>query len=721
MRKRKNTSCYTSNKKGGDLVTTNQINQVEEDKDKQEYIYWNGSYTNFNVIPQPVIIQDIRSQALILEPRKYEMYVESFTFDTTDNPIFTALCNQGINDVVEVQNNQPLSNSYTNFPNHASNISTSVGNQYSASNTITITQLRWYNVVATSIGNVVLKLWDQFGNQLGPSLNVGAAGNTTWVTLQFPDPITIMANNSFTVSADTIQPLVYYNSSYSFGSVGIININNGVFGTYLQRPTTTSTNLYTLDFTYSYYPLNTYNFWGSSVANFSSPGDTNYYDTGQQFNILQPVTITQLRFYNWAAAATWDHISIYNTKTHQKIASIAIGIPVTGWNYYTLTTPIYAPALSSYIVVYGADNIQYSPAVTYPLFSQDLRVAVVASWEASTRNVFPTGSTTVTFAVDFVYTDALTIDTLNYYVSFQWFANGAYNYASTFLTMGPSVNPYNAPTTLDKTNSVNYAPYYGIFTFEQFLQIVNAALAQAYLNLLNLSGYPTTDNSPPYCLLNPDTGILSLVLPVSLITNNVQLVIENDLMDILNLPYTQILENNSIAPIPNLSHLIVFNYQYYTQASQNYLSATNGNVQCQLTGTTATSFQTGTPYWTFPAFYLCTDHDYRALWYDTYQIILTSNLASPEAYSSFMTKNNSNNSTDNILAAFTVDLQGSQVLAGQITYTPYIKKWISVYVSDPIMSITVNFWYQDSVGNKYRVTQTKDKIAKCRIVFRKIQ
>jgi hypothetical protein len=57
---------------------------------KTDNIYWDGAYVNSNVDPQPIVINESRTQALIDKPQEYKVAVDTFSFISSGWPIFTA-------------------------------------------------------------------------------------------------------------------------------------------------------------------------------------------------------------------------------------------------------------------------------------------------------------------------------------------------------------------------------------------------------------------------------------------------------------------------------------------------------------------------------------------------------------------------------------------------------------------------------------------------------
>lgn len=295
---------------------------------------------------------------------------------------------------------------------------------------------------------------------------------------------------------------------------------------------------------------------------------------------------------------------------------------------------------------------------------------------------------------------ASSINDLNYYVQFLWSGTTS----TRFLQM-VSVYPQYAPPTIAANNSQVYQPYYAVQDAQSFLSMINTALSNCYLDLQAQVGYPTADASPPYVTMDPTSGILAFVVPQTMITNSVDIVLENELMDKLNLPFSEVVQNNPIAPTPNICHKIASTaftkFQYVTSTSMPTVYTT-------------------TPYWSFPARALLTDHDYRASWYDVYRILLVSDLAAPESMSFSSDQTSVQNNSENVLASYYVDLSGTDHINGQLIYDPYYLKWVAIQPSDAIQMINIRFMYQTKSGAIFPMLQMFNRTAEVKLVFKKI-
>lgn len=527
-------------------------------------------------------------------------------------------------------------------------------------------------------------------------------------------------SGSFSNPNDTIAPVIIDDKR---GSALIIKPRN--YEMYVQNITLDTTNTpffiaQCLQQSDGFFPTTT-NYFGSNVTSWTS--STFYSPTGNEIGnwylINTSCQIEGVRTLFTAGLASFTAINIWNVvgTTGTLLQSVTFTSPtVTGWYEYKCTPFIVNVGQTIAISVYAGSGNYYKTNFT-PATTSDGYVTGIKGCYGAGSGTFPatayTTSPVSSFPVDFVYGDSPvipTVDTLNYWVSLLW--NDTYS--SVYLIMN-SFNPTFKPPTVDPNNSINYPLYYGIYNYEQFMRMINTALASAYTLLQAQTNYPTSDVSPPYVVLNADSGCLALVVPYTMKTNNVSMMFENSLQQKLNIPCTYIVYNQPILPFPNSAYQLNFNSQYYVQSSANFLTA-NANTSFD---TSVGLYGTRSPQWNYPAFYLCTDHDYRAAWIDVYQLIVTSNLATQENVGDPLTSNTVNTFTQPILASYTFDLQGSQILGNQITYSPFIKNWITLAPSDSVMNIRIEFWYSDRIGNLYRVTQGKDKIAKIRLVFRK--
>ncbi len=298
-------------------------------------------------------------------------------------------------------------------------------------------------------------------------------------------------------------------------------------------------------------------------------------------------------------------------------------------------------------------------------------------------------------------TGATTINELNYYFQVSW---GAFVYTQ-FLDM-VTVNSWNTPNSVSPTNNLSNQPYYAIQSYGQFIQIINNALSALYTQLLAAPAYPA-QASPPFMQLNADSGILALIVPQTFTTNNVSIVVGGGLMSILNLPFSSEDLNASYAPIPapNISFVI---------GSQMYAASGYTCVR------TSSAFPLGTAPWAFPSSYLCTDHDYRASWFDVSQILVISNLASPESVSTATDQPSIQSGNLQVLASYTLDLVGTDHINGQILYTPFIRKWLTLAPSSAISQINIQFMYTDRAGRVYPILQSFGRMAQIRLLFQKM-
>lgn len=299
------------------------------------------------------------------------------------------------------------------------------------------------------------------------------------------------------------------------------------------------------------------------------------------------------------------------------------------------------------------------------------------------------------------------IDTLIYYVQLKW---SGLTFTAFLDYTGYSANTWNRPTSAAAGNSISHQPYYSIYSFATFITIVNDALSTAFTALL-ASAYPTKDASPPYVTLDVTSGTLALVYPQSMALNNATFVFEDELMGKLGLPYTSIVRDNSVAATPNIAHELdpTFSQFGYVRTSRDFLSTT----------TLALQYPT-TAFWAFPAFYIPSEHDFRAGWYDVAQILIVSNLAEAESVSTAASRPTTQGNNLNVLASYHLDLMGTDHINGQILYSPQLRKWVSLLPSTAISEISISFMYADRAGNVYPILQNLGRLATIRLLFQKI-
>jgi hypothetical protein len=297
---------------------------------------------------------------------------------------------------------------------------------------------------------------------------------------------------------------------------------------------------------------------------------------------------------------------------------------------------------------------------------------------------------------------ATSINDLDYYVQFAW---GGFVYTQ-YLQMDSSYPQY-APTSVSPNNSVAYQPYYSITSFAQFIGMVNVAL-KACMGLLKAGTYPTGDNVWPYIQMDVRSGIIGFVVPTTMVTNAVNFIFENQLMDKLNLPFSTIINNNVGYPTPNIAHQIASTaFDKFKDATTNFLSTTVSNTM------------SGTPYWTGSAVTLVSDHDYRASWFDIYKILIVSNMAGAQSTSIASGISSTQGGSQNILASYTLDLNGADNINGQLLYNPFFNKWCSLVPSESIQMINIEFLYQTKTGAQYPILQTFGRTADITLVFKK--
>ena len=296
------------------------------------------------------------------------------------------------------------------------------------------------------------------------------------------------------------------------------------------------------------------------------------------------------------------------------------------------------------------------------------------------------------------------IDQLNYYVQFRW----GVTTSSAFVYM-VTTNPNQPPQPTYPINNANYQTYYGVYTIQQFLDMVNAALAACYVILLAQLGgtYPDQANTPPVLQMSAESGILAFIVPESMITNGVTIVLEDELNDVLNLPHTLLIENNPIAPSPNNAFLI-------DPSSSSYKT-----VRASIDFLTPTTTLTGNSFWTGTCIYICTAYDFRAAWYNVFQLVLISNLAALEQVSTPSSRTTIQSVKKQILASFPLNLNGADRIQGQLLYTPTIRRWLEIGLNSNVNTIRIEFQYTDRMGNFYPLLQNWGRIASVRILFKK--
>jgi hypothetical protein len=297
---------------------------------------------------------------------------------------------------------------------------------------------------------------------------------------------------------------------------------------------------------------------------------------------------------------------------------------------------------------------------------------------------------------------ATSINDLDYYVQFVWSGN----VYTQYLQMDSSFPQY-APPSVSPDNSVTYPPYYWINSYAQFIGMINVAL-KACMVLLKAGAYPTPDNVWPYIQMDVRSGTIGFVVPTTMVANAVNFIFENQLMDKLNLPFSTIINNNVGYPTPNIAHQIASTaFDKFKDATTNFLSTTISNTM------------SGTPYWTGTAVTLVNDHDYRASWFDIYKILIVSNMAAPEGTSLASGTSSTQGGSQNLLASYTLDLNGSDHVNGQLLFTPFFNKWCSLVPSEAIQMINIEFLYQTKTGAQYPILQTFGRTADIKLIFKR--
>jgi len=300
---------------------------------------------------------------------------------------------------------------------------------------------------------------------------------------------------------------------------------------------------------------------------------------------------------------------------------------------------------------------------------------------------------------------AVDVDELNYFVALKW--NG---YEAISWLRLISVNEWDRPETPSPTADIKHQPFYSIVSLQQWLNIVNNALRDAYVELLTFPGYPyPAENTPPFLVLNADTGILALVLPQTfsppLNTYIVSFVFSRSLQNILKIPYDQILYDTNWEPKPNLAYETTLgSYLYYVRSSVDWLSTTDLVLQ----------FPT-TPLWAAPAYYFCTAFDWRGQWCSVKKIVLECNLGRTEQGSS--TTSTISDQVEPVLATYTIDLDGAQSINGLSHYTPYYPKIWDVGKQSQVNQIFCNFFWKNEDGRKYPLLATFGSETTIKIAF----
>ena len=309
---------------------------------------------------------------------------------------------------------------------------------------------------------------------------------------------------------------------------------------------------------------------------------------------------------------------------------------------------------------------------------------------------------------------AATVDVLNYYVQFTW----------NNLTVTRQLNMVTAypakykPAFVSPLNDTTNEAYYWITSIVQWLGMVNQALFDCYGNaadptsLLGLPAYPDAQVSAPFIEVNTDTGILALVYPQTFLANGVTITFENELMDILNLPFHNLIQNNAGFPTPNTAYQIdcTKTNQFTTRASRDFLSTSLYAAQMG-----------GTAQWAKPAFYILTAHNYLFTWYDIFEILIISDLAASEALSTSTSRASVQGLSDNVLTSFSVDLNASDVVKGQFVYTPNFRKWLTLNTKAPVNRIHIEFKVVNRLGKSVPLLQTYGRSANVRLLFQKFE
>jgi len=316
----------------------------------------------------------------------------------------------------------------------------------------------------------------------------------------------------------------------------------------------------------------------------------------------------------------------------------------------------------------------------------------------------------------------ITIDDLNYYVQLVWVDGGGVTHTITqFLTL-LTANQWNSPVTspVRPDNHITHPWYYAIMNFGQFIASFNVAMNTADTNLRAVAGYPNpADASSPFLNLNVDTGILALVYPQTYAVNMVKIVLSASLNDMFNLPYTGTIINN-VVPF-----FVSQNVAYEIDVGGSFI-----NIAGLITVTTSVNFLSTTAnaaqfptsaFWPYPFFYICTDHDYRASWYDISQILVTSSIAAKEAVSTARDQPTTQGVTLPLLASFDLDLIGSAHIQGQILYSPQYRHWLNINQDSALNTLSIRFFYSDRSGRLFPIQIAQGRLAKIRLVFQRIK
>ena len=356
-----------------------------------------------------------------------------------------------------------------------------------------------------------------------------------------------------------------------------------------------------------------------------------------------------------------------------------------------------------------------------PVVFQETRTPPVLEEPAKFR------MTVLTFSVDLTRTPIFTaipratltpapwtptsVDDLQYYVQITWTGHATY---TQFLSM-VSVNTWNKPIYVSETNNYSNESYYAITSYGQFIGMINDATYACFLQLV-AGGYPGNNAAFPYITRNVDTGIVGLVFSQDFFANNVTMVFSDDLMDVLNLPFNQVIKNNPIAVTPNEAYFVDTGNTVVDLRSYVPMTTSRDFLGINLYNAT---YPTNLA-WSTPAFVILTDRDYSSLWYDVYEIVLLSDLAAPESISKPSMVNSVQRDSFNILSKYTVDIAPFG-FGGQIIYNPPFPIYTVLTATTPLTQITIKMFYGNRSGKYFPLLQNFGRIATVRIMFERIK
>lgn len=293
------------------------------------------------------------------------------------------------------------------------------------------------------------------------------------------------------------------------------------------------------------------------------------------------------------------------------------------------------------------------------------------------------------------------INLTSWYVTLKY---GSNYYQQALIHVPTQLGGTPVPPIVPSTQQIQdqYYFYYGYYQVDDFLKVLNTALATAFA-ALKAANLGIASTQPPIFLFNYQTQLFSFYVQNSYVADNITLFMNETLyykLDAIDVNFYQ------AEPYPNCDYSFIIYERNQNQFVPQGYAAPIGS-----TGPTGTA----PLYLQFSQNFVMTSS-----FPDLNDIVFTTSMPvlREQVSVGFNNINNSSKTTQSVLTDFTLTYDTS-ISRASVQYFPTVYRWISLQSNVPLTRVDLACFWRSSKGSLFPLYLPPNRIANIKLYFRK--